>query len=73
MTEAVAQELLASLREIGPRDGGLCSASLLGGVMVFRYLGNGAEPARILFEQAWHLLRPALVGRPACAPRIWST
>lgn len=73
LTEASAQELLALLRELGPRDGGLCSASLVGGVLVFRYLGNGAEPARILFEQAWHLLRPALVGRPACAPRIWST
>jgi urease accessory protein len=73
LTEAVAQELLAQLRKLGPRDDGLCSASLLSGILVFRYVGNGAEPARILFEQAWHLLRPVLVGRPACAPRIWST
>ena len=69
----MAAQLLGKLRGLVGCDGGLCAASVVSGVLVFRYLGNGAEPARILFEQAWRLVRPALIGRPACAPRIWAT
>jgi len=25
-----------------------------------------------LFTSAWHLLRPSLLNRSACAPRIWA-
>ncbi len=65
--------LLHELRAIRVREGELASASEVGGALVLRYLGNGVEQARMLFEQAWRILRPAVVGRPACLPRIWST
>ena len=42
------------------------------GVLVCRYLGNSAQKARILFTQAWAVLRPLVIGIPACAPRIWN-
>jgi urease accessory protein len=73
LTDASTAGLLQDLRKLRS-EGALLSASEVGGgVLVFRLLGNGAEPARILLEQAWSILRPTIVGRPACHPRIWST
>jgi urease accessory protein len=54
-------------------DGDLGSATAIGEVLVCRYLGASAERARGLFARLWALVRPALIGRPASAPRIWST
>lgn len=45
----------------------------LPGVLVARYLGDSGEAARRAFAQLWALLRPALAGREAQPPRIWST
>jgi urease accessory protein len=45
----------------------------LPGVLVARYLGASSEQAKRLFVQLWAVLRPALFGRAARAPRIWST
>lgn len=38
-----------------------------------RYLGDCSEQARLLFIRCWTLLRPALIQREACEPRIWAT
>jgi urease accessory protein len=73
LAEESKQALLHRLRELRVREGDLSSATEVGGVLIFRYLGNGAEQARILFEKAWGIFRPVIVGRPACLPRIWST
>ena len=59
--------LLQELRGLPVRAGALASASVVSGVLVFRFLGNSAEQARILFEQAWRVLRPVIAGRPACS------
>lgn len=45
----------------------------VGDFQVVRYLGHCAFRARRTLAQIWALLRPALLGRQACAPRIWST
>ena len=45
----------------------------LPGVLVARYLGNSTEEAKRLFLRLWTRLRPALFGREAQPPRIWST
>lgn len=42
-------------------------------VLVVRYLGHSTELARRCFVAVWRALRPRLVGRAACPPRIWST
>lgn len=49
------------------------SVSQLDKVMVCRYLGDSAEEAKSIFTQAWQIIRPALVGRKVCRPRIWDT
>jgi len=45
----------------------------LPGVLVARYLGDSSEQAKRLFARLWTVLRPALFGRDAQPPRIWST
>ncbi len=47
--------------------------SKVGEFYIGRYLGNSAEQGRKLFTAWWHILRPLVLGRAACAPRIWAT
>jgi urease accessory protein len=51
----------------------LGSATLIDEVLVCRYLGHHAEHAKNVFTSMWSAIRPALLDREACAPRIWST
>jgi urease accessory protein len=64
---------LDGIRALGVEAPELASASLLGDVLVCRYLGASAERARRHFARVWELVRPALIGRPSHPPRIWST
>ena len=69
------EELPHSLRAV-PRSrelAALSGVSAIGNFIVGRYLGSSAEDARALFTGWWDDLRPILLGRPACAPRIWLT
>ena len=42
-------------------------------VWIARALGDKAEKVRDAFEVLWEKLRPQLLNRPACPPRIWRT
>ncbi|HEX5092715.1 MAG TPA: urease accessory protein UreD [Burkholderiales bacterium] len=59
---------LAAFREVES-----LSVTQLPGVLVARYLGDSTEEAKCRFQELWKLLRPALFGREARMPRIWST
>lgn len=41
-------------------------------LLICRYLGASTEQAKRIFTQAWQLIRPALLGKPACCPRVWA-
>ncbi|RTR00212.1 urease accessory protein UreD [Halomonas nitroreducens] len=43
------------------------------GVLLLRYLGSERNEAWRLCESAWRVLRPRLIDREACVPRIWRT
>jgi urease accessory protein len=60
------------LRALDPGAGALAGVTALPGVAIVRYLGGSAQAARTYFASAWALLRPALAGRDAVPPRIWS-
>ncbi|WP_455210384.1 urease accessory protein UreD [Kaarinaea lacus] len=51
----------------------LCSATLIGQVLICRYLGHHAEQAKHVFTSIWSAIRPACVNREVCIPRIWNT
>jgi len=64
---------LDDLRATGAAPGELASVTVVGDVLVCRYLGASAERARAHLARVWTLVRPRAIGRPATAPRIWST
>ena len=48
-------------------------ASLLGELLVARFLGTAPQKIRIVAERLWTMIRPLQMGREASRPRIWST
>jgi urease accessory protein len=68
------ETLQAAVRErVTPDKHALFSATVIDEVLVCRYLGDHAEAARWCFTHAWSMIRPELLGRTACPPRIWRT
>ena len=69
------EENLAAVRTVGGNEetDTFFSATLLREVLVCRYLGSQAEQARHRLGQAWAALRPDLLGKPPCWPRVWET
>jgi urease accessory protein len=47
--------------------------TLCDGVLVCRSLATDADRTRRLLLGLWQVLRPLVIGREACAPRIWAT
>jgi urease accessory protein len=71
----VGERVVAAVRDAVRVDaaGETFAATCLDGLLVCRYLGAHAERARQRLEAAWQVLRPAVLGRQAEAPRIWRT
>jgi len=69
--------VLATLRERAAAlpEPDLAAFTVLGDdeLLVARWRGGSAERARTFIQDCWRILRPALLGRPAVAPRIWAT
>lgn len=72
-TPEQVEPLLEPLRACCEQDELLAGVSLSGEFLLIRTLGRCSERARRCLEQCWGLTRPALIGREACAPRIWAT
>ncbi len=49
------------------------SATRRDDIIIVRALGQQSEPIKALFMEAWHLLRPHVLGVKSCPPRIWAT
>ena len=65
-------ELLAACRAFEPALG-RGALTRLPGVLLARYVGPRADAARDYFAHLWSAVRPAVAGRVAAPPRIWST
>lgn len=66
------RDLLNETRTVEP-EAGRGAVTLLPGILLARYLGDSSEAARRYFVALWRILRPALAGRAANEPRIWTT
>lgn len=42
-------------------------------LILVRYLGGSTEQAQDLLRLCWQVLRPGVMGKEACVPRIWAT
>jgi urease accessory protein len=65
-------ELLRTCRGQSSRAPALIGVTRLPGVLIARYLGDSCEEVLDYFTVLWTLLRPALVAKSACAPRVWA-
>ncbi|MEJ2455636.1 MAG: urease accessory protein UreD [Candidatus Thiodiazotropha sp.] len=68
--ERLCQRLRELIPEPNRRQLGITQ---MDGLLIARYLGDSTETARRLFTRFWEALRPAILNRPPCAPRIWNT
>ena len=65
--------LLRACRGSEPRTAdSRAGVTSLPGVLLARYLGHSSEEAMQWFTSLWQLLRPALFGVTATAPRLWA-
>jgi urease accessory protein len=62
---AAVQELIGDCNGRG--------VTLLDDLLVCRAVDARADRLRDFFQVVWRLLRPEVIGREACAPRIWAT
>jgi urease accessory protein len=70
---AIPKDLLEQCRSVEAEAGAQSGITALPCVLLARYLGHGSEAAMLFFIALWSLLRPALAGRGAVPPRIWTT
>ncbi len=66
-------ELILECKRLQPDGSGRAGVTRLPLLAAARYLGDSGEEAHDYFARVWALLRPALKGIPAVAPRIWAT
>ena len=72
VSAGIDQEWVTRLRACAVTRGEGAVTSLPG-VVVGRYRGDSLEAAHAWFSALWHVARPAILGRAAVPPRIWST
>ncbi|MDF1763076.1 MAG: urease accessory protein UreD [Oleibacter sp.] len=71
-----AQTLITELQQVCEQNKSvvpLSGVTLNGEFIVVRCLGRCSSEARELLVKAWTKIRPEVMQRPACAPRIWAT
>ena len=71
--EAFQESLRSAYEAIDLDESDLTAISKVSNFFVGRYLGNSADTAKKIFLSWWSVLRPFLLNRSPCAPRIWST
>jgi urease accessory protein len=69
----VESALLAACRQVQPSPGeARIGITRVPGVLIARYLGGSTQEVFNWFTNLWTVLRPALSGKAACAPRVWA-
>jgi len=81
---SVSGTFIAAGADIGAEVLAACRATATGGgdsrfgvtstprILAARYLGHSSQDAFHWFTSVWSVLRPALLSRPAIAPRLWA-
>jgi urease accessory protein len=65
--------LLDALRELQPRQGYCGITRPLERLLLIRYMGQSTADVNEYFTRLWALLRPRVLQRETCYPRIWAT
>ena len=73
VTQALLDEARNSVAEYSRSSGLQIGLTLLDDLLVVRCLGQQAEQVSTTLKAVWSALRPEVMQRPVCLPRIWST
>lgn len=74
LCNGATQELVDTLREtLSKATRGDIGITLLADLLVIRYLGESTNEAKSIFLAGWQTVRPEILGRKGCEPRIWAT
>jgi urease accessory protein len=69
----IGAELLSACRAITPRGvDSRVGITRIPKILLVRYLGHSSQDAFDWFTSVWKVLRPALLGQLAIAPRLWA-
>ena len=68
----IDDDVLAACRSVSCSRGA-AAVTRLPHLLIARYCGGSTAEARMHLARIWHVLRPAMLGRAAVMPRIWST
>ena len=71
--EPIDRDLLETLQTLSAVDGVCAVTQPHPGLLVARYLGDDTRAADAYFIELWRRLRPLLMRRDICCPRIWNT
>jgi urease accessory protein len=69
----IDRDLIDRCRQVAPNAPSLCGVTSLPAILAARFVGDSTEVAWQYFTALWQLVRPVLMGRVACSPRIWQT
>lgn len=67
---AVTDSVRRALERWSPLFG---AVTCMGNLVVLRVLSPSVEQTHLATRELWSLTRPMLLGRQACAPRVWAT
>ena len=65
--------LIEKLRQYCTDHASLSGVSLVDKYLIVRSVHDDSEQVKKLFIQCWHDIRPALIKKSACEPRVWAT
>lgn len=71
--DADIEPILEQCREKAEASKLRIGVTQVGAFVVVRVLNGCSERARLALQDCWGVLRPALMGRESCPPRIWKT
>jgi len=73
VTEELLEKARLSVAEFSKQEQQQIGMTLLDDLLVVRCLGQYAEQVSTTLKAVWSILRPEVMNRPICLPRIWST
>ena len=73
VTQDLLEKARSSVVEFTKQDQQHIGMTLLDDLLVIRCLGQHAEQVSTTLKAAWSALRPEIMQRSVCLPRIWST
>lgn len=67
------EQILLLARQVTDCQTTIAGSTLLDTLLVIRLLDHNNLHMQLTLHQLWHILRPEIIGRAPCPPRIWST